>query len=1395
MIKNIYIIAFLIGTLPSVAQIINVNNSADPESVFGPEALIENVLISSTCTTVSDFSYQVSGQPTDINVKSYGYFKAPVGSVFPFEEGIILTTGRAHQAGNTEIISGISNDNMLGGDADLEAALADLGVIPDTYDATFIKFTFVPIADTISFRFLMASEEYDLIEHYECLYSDGFAFLLREVGTTTYTNLALLPDNSPVSVTNINNSGVCTANPEYFEGYDLPQTNYNGRTKVLTANANVVPNTAYEIKLVVADQEDELFDSAIFLEAGSFNIGLDLGDDLTIGGGNSACTGDVITLDTLIPIATGAHTWYRNGVVISGENDATLDVITNGEYTVEVVFSSTCTATDSIVIEFAPNPILNPINDYFICDTNNDGFWTLELNVLAGTVLGGQSAADFTVTFHGSQLDADNRANPLASPYTNPVAYQQEEIFIRIESNLNPNCNEVDSFLLAVFDQAEANAQTYVLCDNDDDGDDTNGFVEFDLNSMTPLVLASQDPTQFDVTYHLNQSDADNNTSPLPLLYINTTANTQELIVRVENVDRPDICHETATIDLVVNQLPVVLTVVDLFQCDDDFDGYSEFNLTEANALVSGNHLNEVFTYHTNLNDAQNNSSPITNTTNYTNIDPSASPDLLFIRIESIDGCFRTAELYLYVTASQIPATFQLNYDECDNDLIDGDYRNGIATFDFSDADAQISAILPSGQYTITYYESITDALAETNNIPDISNHRNEISPNIQKIIVRVDSDINNACYALGEHITLTVNPIPEENPVADTNFCSDTAGLATIDLNQFDAEVLGSQNSGDFTVTYHESQSDADSGNMPLISPYTTNLSILTVFVRVVNNTSQCQVSTVNFVITIYTNPMIIDPSPLELCDDNNTGDEREIFNLEDKTNEILGSQTGMTLTYYLNQMDADNDTNAISSPYENTVNNEIIYIRAQSDATGCYSTTTLELIVNPLPQSNNDPVNLTLCDDNNPGDEQEIFDLTLNETYILNGEIGVTPTYYISENDANLGLDEITVPNAFSNTVNPQTVYVRVTNDITNCFVVVDFDLLVDPLPDSMVVSDLVECEDNTDGFYDFDLESKTTEVLNGQDSTIFQVTYHQSQSDADTGNAPLASPFTNTISNRQEIFVNLLNTTTGCFVTEQSFFIEVQEDANANQNMQRFVICDYYEDNDGYAQFDLSTRDAEVLNGQNPLIYEVSYYQNFSDADSGVNAIPLMYENTNNPETIFARVSNINTGSNLCYDVTELVLKVDLLPIFDLDDQYVLCLNTNGTEVVGAPLIDTGLSDVSYTFEWRQDGIIIPGANNSSYLALTAGNYYVSATNIATGCNNIDTTVVIESEPPQLLADVKTEAFSSDAIIEATATGIGNYEFSLDNGPWQTSGVFKNVSPGDHTIRARDINGCGL
>ncbi len=183
------------------------------------------------------------------------------------------------------------------------------------------------------------------------------------------------------------------------------------------------------------------------------------------------------------------------------------------------------------------------------------------------------------------------------------------------------------------------------------------------------------------------------------------------------------------------------------------------------------------------------------------------------------------------------------------------------------------------------------------------------------------------------------------------------------------------------------------------------------------------------------------------------------------------------------------------------------------------------------------------------------------------------------------------------------------------------------------------------------------------------------------------------------------------------------------------------------------------------------------------------------------IYARVDNntpdpiTGNDSSICFAVSELTLQVNPLPEFDLEDSYVLCINTNGTEALSTPLLDTELSVTDYSFEWSYNGTLLASETGPSLEATQAGAYSVIVTDIQTGCVSMDTAEVIESEPPMLTAEVITQLFGDSNVIEAVATGIGDYEYSLDGGPWQDSGVFTDVSSGVHLITARDKNGCGI
>lgn len=343
---------------------IDVNSPGYAASSYTIEQLIKNILITggnSNCATPNISNVQVSPNlAANDNNRSWGYFNKATTN-FPFNDGIVLTTGYARRAGNTAAGGTLSDWLGTGGDPDLATAIS----VPNSNlsDATYIEFDFIPSVSTLTFNYIFVSEEYTA--SYPCQYTDGFALLLKKQGDPLYTNLAVLPNNAgPVSVTNIHPaiSGGCSAvNEQYFGGYNTTntETNFNGRTIPLTATATVIPGQTYHFKIVLADYQDSSFDSGVFIQAGSFNIGVQIGDGTgaTLPPNLSLCGNVNQTLVANSQVTGATYQWFLNGNPISGATNNSYTATQPGTYSVEVTIpGSNCPGVAQIVITSDPIP-------------------------------------------------------------------------------------------------------------------------------------------------------------------------------------------------------------------------------------------------------------------------------------------------------------------------------------------------------------------------------------------------------------------------------------------------------------------------------------------------------------------------------------------------------------------------------------------------------------------------------------------------------------------------------------------------------------------------------------------------------------------------------------------------------------------------------------------------------------------------------------------------------------------------------------------------------------------------------------------------------------------------------------------------------------------------------
>jgi len=271
--KNYFLYLIVFSFISSINAQITTNNTT-----YSSEQLIEDVLNGgATCVTITNVqSY------TGTSVNGIAYFEKN-GTNFPFENGIILSTGNAMEAPgpNDEVLSG--QEIGWNGDVDLEHATGDVNSI----NASYIEFDFVPTENEISFRFILASEHYN--KNNECPNTESLAFILTNlVAGDSSSNLAVLPASYTftdfVSTDNIHTvlPSICIdANEQYFSHYNFDDTDssiaqnsaieFGGQTVPITAFANVIPGDVYHLKLVISDLGSLQLDSAVFIEGGSFN--------------------------------------------------------------------------------------------------------------------------------------------------------------------------------------------------------------------------------------------------------------------------------------------------------------------------------------------------------------------------------------------------------------------------------------------------------------------------------------------------------------------------------------------------------------------------------------------------------------------------------------------------------------------------------------------------------------------------------------------------------------------------------------------------------------------------------------------------------------------------------------------------------------------------------------------------------------------------------------------------------------------------------------------------------------------------------------------------------------------------------------------------------------------
>ncbi|ARV09720.1 hypothetical protein BTO05_08715 [Winogradskyella sp. PC-19] len=285
--------------------------------------------------------------------------------------------------------------------------------------------------------------------------------------------------------------------------------------------------------------------------------------------------------------------------------------------------------------------------------------------------------------FYETEADATSEINSITLPYTLPFAdaVLNPTIFVKATSSITGQTRIASTFLFLNYldtdndgltdceeitgiDDPSTNLVPTGISDENDPNDPNNvvtspndgllevcddnndGFAEFNLSSMDAFYLNGNDPSIFQISYHLTEADAFNDVSPLPILFTNTT-NPQILHVRIfdNNTGNLDI----ALLTLEVNESPIIPADLSLTECDVNADGLAAFNLSTIDTQIADENPNNdvIITYYNSQADAESGVNPI-DSAGFSNTD--VSSQTLFIRVENIaSGCVSLGDVSLVV--------------------------------------------------------------------------------------------------------------------------------------------------------------------------------------------------------------------------------------------------------------------------------------------------------------------------------------------------------------------------------------------------------------------------------------------------------------------------------------------------------------------------------------------------------------------------------------------------------------------------------------------------------------------------------------------------------------------------------------------------------------------------
>lgn len=605
------------------------------------------------------------------------------------------------------------------------------------------------------------------------------------------------------------------------------------------------------------------------------------------------------------------------------------------------------------------------------------------------------------------------------------------------------------------------------------------------------------------------------------------------------------------TQEVTIYKTPSATQPSDMIVCDDDDNGFYNFNLTnQTNTILNGQNISEFeVDYYASMTD-YNNDNKISDYSSYQNMS-SYQEQTIVARVTNKQNpdCEAITSFKISVFESPKPALSVAipNLSDCDNTSVGTDI-DGKIKFNLKDRETAILNGQSVTDFEVTYYEdeNLTQLI---NNPTDYTNNTTT-----QKIYAKVENKLNANCFAK-TFFLLEVFELPVINSPVSLKQCdnADINGFSSINLNEAKEKIVSNPNG--YIITFFEEEAHAKNNTNPIPNPTAyTNQTVSNdkVWARVENTNGCFRVNEVNIIVSTTQVPSTFQKSFYKCDDGTITTDGIATFDFSSVTQEVTNLfpvNQKLIINYYRNESDALAEFNAITdiANYQNIgyPNQQNIYIRVDSeldnDCLGLGHHITLN--VEKVPIAN--PVTIhPECD--NDRDGVFSFDTSNIQSTIIGNQTNVVVTYF-DENNNPLSSP---LPNPFI--TDSQTIKARIVNTTSQdpngqCYNETTIDFIVNSVPIANTVSPQELCDDDFDGIADFDTSNIESTILGTQTGMI--VKYF------DENNNPLPSPLSNpfmTISQRITVRVEnpeyavCYDETTIDFIVREKPDFELEEEA---------------------------------------------------------------------------------------------------------------------------------------------------------------------------------------------------------------------------------------------------------